>query len=312
MLEHRKLQITGGATYTISLPRQWVIKNKLKKGSELTVIDLTTNDLLIRTHTQKDERTATLDISGEEDAGYIIRRFITKYIQGYTTIAFIANPKITPTARKILKETAVLLIGLELYDDSATEVTFRVLLREDISVDESVSQMADLCFSSVEEVGEFLSNPSSDVASNVAQREVEVDKFYFLVLRQLATTAGIPNTTWIRAATAIERAHDQIERIVKLASDVDKTALRKNQRIKDAYGRLRRLYSDASDSLKRVDAVKANRVVEEVTAFEQSQSKQLDEIIKQKEDPRSILIYDGFYRLAAHISDVGEAVVNLT
>ncbi len=31
--EQRKLQITGGSTYILSLPKDWVTKNDLKKGS---------------------------------------------------------------------------------------------------------------------------------------------------------------------------------------------------------------------------------------------------------------------------------------
>src|SRR3989304_495516 len=35
--ETRKLQITGGSTYILSLPKPWVTQNQLKKGSALLV-----------------------------------------------------------------------------------------------------------------------------------------------------------------------------------------------------------------------------------------------------------------------------------
>ena len=35
--ETRKLQITGGSTYVISLPKRWVTQNALEKGSSLLV-----------------------------------------------------------------------------------------------------------------------------------------------------------------------------------------------------------------------------------------------------------------------------------
>jgi hypothetical protein len=31
--EARKLQLTGGSTYIISLPKSWIVKNQLKKNS---------------------------------------------------------------------------------------------------------------------------------------------------------------------------------------------------------------------------------------------------------------------------------------
>lgn len=35
--EVRKLQVTGGSTYVLSLPKKWVTQNKLKKGSSLLI-----------------------------------------------------------------------------------------------------------------------------------------------------------------------------------------------------------------------------------------------------------------------------------
>jgi phosphate uptake regulator len=33
--EQRKLQITGGSTYILSLPKEWITRNQLKKGSAM-------------------------------------------------------------------------------------------------------------------------------------------------------------------------------------------------------------------------------------------------------------------------------------
>ena len=35
--EMRRLQVTGGSTYIVSLPKKWVTKNQLKKGSSLLI-----------------------------------------------------------------------------------------------------------------------------------------------------------------------------------------------------------------------------------------------------------------------------------
>ena len=35
--EQRKLQITGGSTFILSLPKNWAIKNELKRGSSMIV-----------------------------------------------------------------------------------------------------------------------------------------------------------------------------------------------------------------------------------------------------------------------------------
>ena len=35
--EQRKLQVTGGSTFILSLPKDWAIRNELKRGSSMVV-----------------------------------------------------------------------------------------------------------------------------------------------------------------------------------------------------------------------------------------------------------------------------------
>jgi phosphate uptake regulator len=37
--EQRKLQMTGGSTYILSLPKEWVTRNQLQKGSLLVLAE---------------------------------------------------------------------------------------------------------------------------------------------------------------------------------------------------------------------------------------------------------------------------------
>ena len=37
--EQRKLQVTGGSTYILSLPKEWVTRNQLKKGSLMVLCE---------------------------------------------------------------------------------------------------------------------------------------------------------------------------------------------------------------------------------------------------------------------------------
>lgn len=37
--EQRKLQVTGGSTYILSLPKEWVTRNQLSKGSLMVLCE---------------------------------------------------------------------------------------------------------------------------------------------------------------------------------------------------------------------------------------------------------------------------------
>ena len=45
--EQRKLQVTGGSTFILSLPKEWAIRNELKRGSAMIVREEENGSLLI-------------------------------------------------------------------------------------------------------------------------------------------------------------------------------------------------------------------------------------------------------------------------
>ena len=48
--EQRKLQVTGGSTFILSLPKDWATKNELKRGSSMMVREEDDGSLSIITH----------------------------------------------------------------------------------------------------------------------------------------------------------------------------------------------------------------------------------------------------------------------
>ena len=38
-MERRKIQLIAGSTYTVSLPKSWVIKNNLKEKSQISITE---------------------------------------------------------------------------------------------------------------------------------------------------------------------------------------------------------------------------------------------------------------------------------
>ena len=43
--EYRKLQVTGGSTIIVSLPKDWIKANELKKGDVVSLEELASGDL---------------------------------------------------------------------------------------------------------------------------------------------------------------------------------------------------------------------------------------------------------------------------
>lgn len=311
-MEHRKIQKTGGSTFTISLPNKWVKKQGLHKGSEIGIIELDNNDLVLRSDTAKEPKKIELNITPDMDIGFIIRLLITRYIQGHDTIHIISSEHIHSDIKKRIKDTIHLLIGLELFGDSDKALTFNVLLRQDIQIADTLYQMCDVSISSFNDLEEYMKNRDPDLVTGIIQRDDEVDKFYFLVLRQLSTMTGFVKTGWMTIASSVEGVADHIENIIELYSQIDDKTIKKNKQLMQSYSKLSGLYMDVIDALKSENPAGANEIANKAELFQQNTKKQLNNLLAKKIDPSVVLIYDSFGRIGEHISDIGEAIVNLS
>ena len=83
-METRKVQVTGGSTYTVSLPKQWARSNGISGGSIVEFYP--EEDSLLLTPRQDEEKVeGTLDIGGLEGEE-LTRAVVTMYVSGFDVI----------------------------------------------------------------------------------------------------------------------------------------------------------------------------------------------------------------------------------
>jgi phosphate uptake regulator len=61
--EQRKLQVTGGSTFILSLPKEWATKNELKRGSSMVVREEEDGSLSISPSVYKKSKTKRIKTS---------------------------------------------------------------------------------------------------------------------------------------------------------------------------------------------------------------------------------------------------------
>lgn len=307
-MEQRRVQFTGGSTYTISLPSKWVKEQGLSKGSKLDIIEVDRAGILIRS--RKHELIADIPITGNPDIDFITRMLITKYIQGYTSIKIISGDYIHPDIRKSIKGiTQRFIIGLEVFDEKANELTFSVLLHEAIGIEQVIDQMMNISFYSLNDVIIAAINNNKDISNDITQREYEIDKFYFLVLRQLFTSFEPKKIAWAQIAKSIERISDHTENIASLypllVKKIPPDIISKYKKLPETYKRLGTLIESR-------DIIEANSVITDIEKFQETETKFLRKFMHKGIDPNLLLILDNFKKINRYLSDIAEAVINLS
>jgi len=183
MPEVRRLQMTKSGSYLITLPKEWVKRHQLKEGDPLS-LEVMDGALLVSAETME-PRKATIAL---ERAVSLEREIRAKYLLGFEIIEITAEQRLSREHRERIKDTIHRLIGIEIVDEKANSVTLQCLLHPAALPAKSVLKREySLAAGMHEEAVEALFTLDRELAEAVIRRDDEVDKLYFLLVRQLRT-----------------------------------------------------------------------------------------------------------------------------
>jgi phosphate uptake regulator len=304
-MEYRKIQLTGESTYIVSLPKTWVTRNRLEKGDVVYVMEK--GDEIVLKLKEEKEKDAQIKIKSN-DLEFLSRLLITKYIQGYDTIVFSAKDHLDHKVRESLIQVSSYLIGLEPFGEAKDSITFRMLMKGGRNVMESVERMHDMSILSLRELIDYVDcgKENESILDGIIQRDNEIDKFYFLILRQLVSADGFEAMILGQVAKSIERISDHVEAIASL--------LKEGKRMKPEdfklYKQVVDLYGDVMHTLKNRDMSSAEEILLKIQKFRVAERRVISGL--DVEGAENILVYASFRRIGEYISDIAESVINLS
>ncbi len=232
-MERRKVQLTGGSTFTISIPKHWARDNEITAGDE--VIFHPDNGSLLLTPAGEGEHTrGKLDIAGE-DGDALMRSVMTMYVSGFDEIELTAD-QITPAQRRVIREATQSLVGLEVIEETVDTVIVQDLLDSaELSVHSAVERMHLIAESMLEDAVEAVTKHDMDLARDVIARDDDVDRLWYVVSRifrgtlrspQMAREIGLSRENcfdYHSSARQLERIADHAAKISQLTLELDDT-----------------------------------------------------------------------------------------
>ncbi|MEM4703288.1 MAG: phosphate uptake regulator PhoU [Candidatus Pacearchaeota archaeon] len=126
--EVRKLIHFGNSSYVISLPKEWIDKNKLGKGDLVYLTKNENDNLVVQPHEknqEKVEKETTISADGK-NMEKLRREIIAAYLNNYSTVKLIG--KEIGSKLRAIKTIIRNLIAMEIVNQTRTEVTAKVFL----------------------------------------------------------------------------------------------------------------------------------------------------------------------------------------
>ena len=196
MTEIRKVQITGGSSFIISLPKEWAKAHKVKKNDPLAISVQPDGNLLIssRISGEQVQRVKDLDLAKVHDATYLFRLLIAAYIDGFTQIRIRGERRLPPFVRAAVRDFTQMTIGQEVSEETEQTITIKDLLNPlEMPLDRTLSRLAVIVRSMHEDAITALETGNRALAQDVVSRDKDVDRLHWLVSRQFNLVLIDPN-----------------------------------------------------------------------------------------------------------------------
>jgi phosphate uptake regulator len=186
-MEIRKLQRTGGGTYILSLPKKWIEKYSLKKGDSFALFERENGLFVTPKFEEKKEK--HMEITADE---VVARKIMTSYTYGYATITITGD--LTNEIRFKIRETVDTLLGYEIIDEKENTILIQDLLNpSELTTEKALKREYFLASTMHTDLTDAVSKGKHELAHDIIARDSEVDKLYFLIVRQLRSALQSTN-----------------------------------------------------------------------------------------------------------------------
>lgn len=329
-METRKVYVSGGSTFVVSLPKKWVKKTNLKAGDSLVVTEQN-GSLHIGTGIIEEEPTIKeIRISQVLSSDALERKLIAYYLVGYDTIIIKLDRKDHLQYRESIRNLLGYLMGIEIVEDTEDSMTLEILVDyKRMKTTQVLQRMFSIGRSMLLDTGRALKNKDIGLAKDAIEREREIDRLYFLVVRQLKNAVRYPGVSeklgikyqrdclgYRIVVKVLERIADHIEIIAR--SYIQLFEIQKESRLDEFIeltDRLAAIFEKSVQALLYRNSETAEDVFLQLKMIESSFLDMSNKLFRP-EDTRSAILQktmlDSLMRIASYSGDIAEMAINMS
>ena len=273
----RKVQITGGATFFVTLPKDWAERIGLASGTVVTLMPNDSGALLLVPERLLGENRCSIAMD-DLDYSRLQREIIAKYIVGYDVIEVVGK-RIRPDQRRTVRAIAQALVGLEILEETQkTVVLHSVVNVKDFPVQKTLHRIFDITQAMLNDAVTAFANRDEELARDVMERDGDVDRLVLLVARQFSL---LLRDLLIEEDVELSRLRflsfhtvaDQLERVADHAAKVSQATLALKAPLKEAI----------EHKFKEMAASSASVLAQAVQAFEEQDTDLANAVLDEKE-----------------------------
>jgi len=329
-MEIRRVQVTGGASFVVTLPKDWAEAQKIVKNDPVGLIVQPDGTLLITKKITEDpvQRIKEIDSTAITDPAFLFRMLIGAYITGFTMIRITTKVRFPPFVRTVVRDFTQMTIGQEVVEESETAITIKDLLNPaEMPYDNTIKRMFVIIKTMHEDAMTALETHNRSLAMDVIKRDTDADRLNWLIARQtnmilqnasLSRKMGISQNmamNYYQLSRIIERVGDHAVRIAEhslpiIDVDFDKKFM---NAIRKASALSLEIFDRSIITFFNADMKEAHRNIESITALENICGEINNMVLKQDALVALNIAYisESIRRSGEYAGDISETVINL-
>ena len=179
--------MTGGSSFIITLPKEWILRHRIKKNDTLGLLAQPDGNLLITPKLESDDFIKEIKIDADEynDVNFLFRALIGAYITGYSRMIVISSKRFEPTLRECISNFTQIAIGPEIMEETSNMIIIKDLVNpKEMPFEKTIRRMYVLVGAMHIDAMSSLSTKNSSLAEDVIKKDNEIDRLHWLVGRQ--------------------------------------------------------------------------------------------------------------------------------
>ncbi len=329
--QSRRIQLSGGSTYIISLPKNWVEELKIKVGENVTIVKNSNKSLTLFPNDKRNDeekKTAIIQSSQKDSGESIKRKIIAAYVGGYKSIMIRSKGMKIPTehSRSVRNLVRSAMIGTEIVESNSKAITIQILTRlPELSFETALKRMFLMATNMVRESIEALEGIDVTHAEEVANMDDEVDRFSLYMRRNLVLAIGNENILqdmdlnkpadclgYRTVVSRIERIADHASLIAKrvkfVQGKIDSKVLNK---IKKLSEKSLQVFKESITAVQENDFERGEKVAQKVNEVIEEE-KHIMSRISESEENTSVIRFTlaDLRRIAEYSRDIAEVAID--
>lgn len=328
-MQIRRVQMTGKSSYTLSLPKEWIVSIGIKKNAPLGMSIKDCGDLIISPNISGDfaQKEKVINLKCGVDPVYVFRSLVGTYIGGYTRIEITSVKPIQISIKKVIHDFVDQVIGFELVEETNVKILLRDLINPlEMPFGMLVRRMYLIARRMQIDSADALLLHDNSLAKDIIERDRDVDRIHWLISRYTnmilqndQNNERVPISYdeilhFYQTSRIIERFADHAVLIAMCVQNFDITQLTGETKeiIKIALQDTVKLFDSCLSVFFSNDIRGANKIIESVHHYEDNFQIINHEIMLLPTDIAISMrnISDSIHRTSEYSADIAEEVIN--